>query len=222
MWNSCLIVSSILSVKINRTVVLSHHDLSVVLRENFEFDYFTVNPPETFKGELWSVVYLYLWSIDACSDYVSLIFGNLNLIGSDRELKILNEFNSSSILFIISKRFVGFFGFFEKLIIRFPCRHIVSLHSIDLCDFVHQQSYIIALTDSLWIQKVNIIEYFTSNQAILPLYLKTFAYSASEAEINFCSLYLLHAKFWLFLDEHDDDLLNIMIWFSESTFIFLA
>jgi hypothetical protein len=60
----------------------------------------------------------------------------------DLELKILDEFYSSSIFLIISQRFAIFLRLFLKLRVSLTRRHIVYLHPVDLSYFVHQQSII--------------------------------------------------------------------------------
>jgi hypothetical protein len=62
------------------------------------------------------------------------------LVGSDLELEILDELDSSLVLLIVFERFAIFVGVFDELRVGFACRHVVGLYSVYLGDFVHQQS----------------------------------------------------------------------------------
>jgi hypothetical protein len=143
MRNSGLIVSSILRMEVNRAIILRHDYFTIIIRQNLELDYFAIETPEAFEWKFGSVVYLYLRCVDAGCHNVPFIPGDLDLVSGDFELKVLDELYPPAILLIVTKGFAWFLSLGQELRVGFTCRHVVCLHSIDLCDFVHQQSIII-------------------------------------------------------------------------------
>ena len=101
---------SILCVKLKRSICLCHGDFTVVFWQDGEFDYFAVKSSETFEWELCSVVYFDLWAVDSGSDDVTLVFGDLDLVGGDIEIEILDQLDSFFELFVVAKGFMGFLG----------------------------------------------------------------------------------------------------------------
>jgi len=139
MWNSGLVVCSVLCVKINRSIMLSHDYLTVVIRQNLKFDDLTINASQTFQRKFCGIVYFYLRSVDPCSNDVALVFGYFNLVGGDLELKILDELDSSFVLLVVFERFTVFVRIFHELRVGFSSWHVVGLYPIYLGYFVHQQ-----------------------------------------------------------------------------------
>ena len=140
MRNPGLVMCPILSMKVNGSITLSHNYFSIILWQYFELQNLTIQSSQTFQCQFSRIINLNLRSIDASSNNEPLILRYLNLIRGNLKLKILYEFNSPSILLIISQRFAIFLGILNKLMISFSSRHIVCLHPIDLCHLVHQQS----------------------------------------------------------------------------------
>lgn len=141
--NSSFIVGSVLGVKVNRSILLSHHYLSIVVGQNLEFDDFTIESSQAFQGQFRGIINFELRSVYASGYYVAFILSDFYLVGGDGELKILDEFYPAPVFIIISEWFVGLFSFLDELRIAFACWHVVGLNPIDLCNFVHQQSTII-------------------------------------------------------------------------------
>lgn len=67
------------------------------------------------------------------------------MVGGDLELKILDEFYSALVLFVILERFAILFCVLDELGIGFACGHVVGFDTIDLGYFVHQQSIIMVI-----------------------------------------------------------------------------
>lgn len=112
-------MGSVLSVKIDRSVLLSHHYLSIVVGQNLEFDDFAIESSQAFQGQLGGIIDFKLRSVDARRYYVALVLRDFYLIGSDGELEILDEFYPAPVLVIVSERFVILFGFLDELRIAF-------------------------------------------------------------------------------------------------------
>lgn len=141
MWDSSLVMSTILSMEINGTIMLCHYNLGIIIRKYLKLDNLTVQPSKTLEGKLSSIEYFNLWGIYAGSYDISLIVGYLDLICCNLELEILNELYSLFELLVIAKRFVGFFCLLQELRQCLPCRHVVVFYAIDLSYFVHVQQY---------------------------------------------------------------------------------
>lgn len=109
MWDSSLVMSTILSMEINRTIMLCHYNLGIIIRKYLKLDNLTVQSSKTLERKLSRIEYFNLWSIYTGSYDVSLIVGYLDLICCNLELEILNELYSLFELLVIAKRFVGFF-----------------------------------------------------------------------------------------------------------------
>lgn len=140
MRDSGLIVCSILCMKVNRSIMLSHYYFTVVIRQNLKFDDFTIDASQTFQGQLCSIVYFDLGGIDSSCNNVALVLGDFYLVGGDLELKILDELDSPFVLLVVFEWFAIFVGVLDELRVGFACWHVVGLHAINLGYFVHQQS----------------------------------------------------------------------------------
>lgn len=127
-------------MKSNSAVILRHSYFAVVIGEDLEFDHLTIESSKALEGQLGSIKYFDLRGIDACSNDVALVLGDLYLVGGDLELEILDEFDSPAVLLIISQGLAGFLCLVEELGVGLASGHVVGLHAIDLCYFVHQQS----------------------------------------------------------------------------------
>lgn len=108
--NSSFVMSPILRVEVNGSVVLRHHYLAVVIWEYLELDDLTIESSETFEWEFCSIVYLDLRGVYASSHDVPLIPWDFDLVGRDLELEVLNEFYPPAVLLVITKWFAWFLG----------------------------------------------------------------------------------------------------------------
>jgi hypothetical protein len=141
MRNPGFVMRTILSMKLNSSVGLSHGYLWVVVGQYSELNNFTIKTSETFQTELGSIKYFNLRTIDTTSNYVPLVIGYFNLVGGNLELKVLNELNSLPELIVITKRLAGFGSLFYEVLVSLTSRHVISLDPVDFCDFIHQQYF---------------------------------------------------------------------------------
>lgn len=65
MGNSCSVMGAILRVKLNAAIGLSHSYFAIVISEDIELDYLTVESSQALQTQLGSVKYFYLWTINA-------------------------------------------------------------------------------------------------------------------------------------------------------------
>ena len=72
-----------------------------------------------------------------------MVFRDLDLVGGDLELEVLDEFYSAAVLLVVSEGLAGFFGLLQELCVGLACGHVVGLDPVDLGHFVHQQLYFI-------------------------------------------------------------------------------
>lgn len=139
-WDPSLVVRAVLCVEDDGAVVLRHGYLAVVVGEDLELDDLAVETPQALEGEFGSVEYLDLGGVDACSNDVALVLGDLDLVGGDLELEVLDEFDPPAVLLVVSQRFARLLRLAQELRVGLAGRHVVRLHAVDLCYFVHQQS----------------------------------------------------------------------------------
>ena len=140
MWDTSLIMCSILRMEVNRSIMLSHHNLRIILRQYLKLNNLTIQSPQTFHRQLTRIVYLNLRCVDPRSNDIPLISRHFNLIRGDLKLKILDELNPTPKLLIIAQRTMIFLCLLQKLGEGFACRHVVGFYAVDFGDFVHQQS----------------------------------------------------------------------------------
>ena len=127
-------------MQINRSIMLSHHNLRIILRQYLKLNNLTIQSPQTFHRQLTRIVYLNLRRIDPRSNDIPLISRHFNLIRGDLKLEILDELNPTPKLLIIAERTMIFLCLLQKLREGLACRHVVGFYAVDFGDFVHQQS----------------------------------------------------------------------------------